>query len=189
MSWNRRRKKERKKCKANMEDLFAPDYFAKKLNRLAAQTDSKSFEPWEEARARYVEQRIEPLLDRYRQSDQDWFSDFNRRRGVCLHSSDLIFKLQRLNPHLFVQQQVNFPDDWRLYLDCGGRIQYLSAVPKGWMTEFSYGIMDDRNLPVEERRGWRTVVLLCLMKGALTWTQVLKSFGDPKDGYNDTRWQ
>src|SRR5690348_17418896 len=87
MSWNRRRKKERKKCKANMEDLFAPDYFAKKLNRLAAQTDSKSFEPWEEARARYVEQRIEPLLDRYRQSDQDWFSDFNRRSEE--HTSEL----------------------------------------------------------------------------------------------------
>jgi hypothetical protein len=57
------------------------------------------------------------------------------------------------------------------------------------MTEWSYSIVDDRNLPTEERRGWRTVVVYALLKGALSWDQVMAEFGDPSDGWNDYRWQ
>jgi len=49
--------------------------------------------------------------------------------------------------------------------------------------------VDDRDLPVEERRGWRTVLVYCLVKGAITWEQIMVEFGDPQDGFNDYRWQ
>jgi hypothetical protein len=61
-------------------------------------------------------------------------------------------------------------------------------MPKGWLTEFSYAMVDDRNLPTEERRGWRTVLIYCLMKGALSWKQVLTEFGEPEDAWNEERW-
>ena len=106
-----------------------------------------------------------------------------------MHSSDLIFRLQNLNPHIFVQDQINYPTDWGLYTSAMGRIQFLTGMPKGWLHEFSYALLDDRNLPVEEHRGWRTTVVYCLLKGAITWDQVLTEFGEPQDGFNDMRWQ
>ena len=90
--------------------------------------------------------------------------------------------------HNFVQQQYNFPDDWGLYSSALGRVQFLTGLPKGWMTEWSFALVDERDLPTEERRGWRTVVVYCLMKGAITWEQVLAEFGEPRDGFNEERW-
>jgi len=169
-------------------DLWSAEHFQQKQCERIAKMKPADFEPWEEARERYIAERIEPLLATYRQSDHDWFKDFNRRKGEVLHSSDLIFRLQRLNPHISVQSQVNFPSDWGLYSSALGRVQFLTGLPKEWLTEFSYAIVVDRDLPVEERRGWRTVLIYCLMKGAITWEQVLAEFGEPQDGWNEQRW-
>lgn len=169
-------------------DLWSADYFNQKSWQRVANAKPADFLPYDEAKEKYIAERIEPTLQTYRQSDHDWFKDFFRRKGEVLHSSDLIFRLQKLNPHIEVQQQYNFPDDWGLYSSALGRIQFLTGLPKGWLTEFSYALVDDRDLPLEERRGWRTVLVYCLMKGALTWEQVIAEFGEPKDGLNDQRW-
>lgn len=171
------------------DDFWSVDYFARKTQARFNAMQPKDWEPWEEARERYIETKIEPILQTYRQSDHSWFKDFSRRRGEVLHHSDLIFRLQKLNPHIFVQQQVNFPDDWGLYTAAFGCIQFLTGLPKGWLTEFSYALVDDRDLPIEERRGWRTVLVYCLLKGAITWEQVIVEFGEPQDGWNEARWQ
>jgi hypothetical protein len=169
-------------------DLWSPDHWEKKAWKRVQDSKPTDFEDWTEARERYAHDKIQPLLQMYRQSDHDWFKDFSRRRGESMHSSDLIFRIQKLNPHVFVQQQYNFENDWGLYLPVLGRIQYLSAVPKGYLTEFSYGIVDEQDLPVEEKRGWRTVLIMCLCKGALSWSQVVEEFGEPQDGWNEARW-
>jgi hypothetical protein len=170
-------------------DLWSPEHFEQKAFQRVQDNKAVEFEPWEEAKQRFVAERLEPLLDLYRQSDHDWFKSWNRRKGDVMHSSDLIFRLQTLNPHIFVQQQINFPDDWGLYTSQFGRVQFLTGLPKSWLTEFSYALVDERNLPLEERRGWRTVLIYCLLKGAISWEQVLAEFGEPQDGFNDERWQ
>lgn len=170
-------------------DLWSADYYNQKTWERVKNTKASDFEEWSEARERYIETKIEPLLAQYREADHDIFKDWARRRGEMLHSSDLIFRLQKLNPHILVQQQINFPDDWGLYSSAFGRIQFLTGLPKGWLTELSYALVDSRDLPTEERRGWRTVLVYCLMKGAITWEQVLVEFGEPNDGFNDARWQ
>ena len=169
-------------------DLWSSDHFERKSWQRVQEAKPQDFLPWDESKEKYIHDKIEPDLVRYRQSDHDWFKDFNRRRGVCMHSSDLIYRLQQLNPHIFVQQQINFPDDWGLYTSQLGRIQFLTGLQKGWLTEFSYALVDERDLPLEERRGWRTVIIYCLMKGAVTWEQVLAEFGEPQDGFNEQRW-
>ncbi len=171
-----------------MVDLWSPQYYEQKAWKRVHQFKSLDFEPWEEQRERYIETKIKPELHKYRQSDHDWFSNWSRRKGEVMHSSDLIHRLQLLNPHIFVQNQVNFPADWGLYSSQLGRVQFLTGLPRGWLTEFSFAIVDDRDLPVEEKRGWRTVLVYCLLKGALTWEQVLEEFGEPQDGFNETRW-
>lgn len=171
-----------------MLDLWGAEYYEQKMQRRIAMMKPEDFEPWDEARERFIAERIEPTLQTYRQSDHDWFKSWSRRKGEVRHSSDLIYRLQQLNPHLMVQNQINFPDDWGLYTSALGRIQFLTGFPKGWLTEFSYALVDDRDLPTEERRGWRTVLVYCLMKGAITWEQVLVEFGEPQDGLNEQRW-
>ena len=170
-------------------DLWSADYFRQKQIERIASMKPADFEPWEEARERYIAERIEPTLQMYRQSDHEWFADWSRRKGEVIHSSDLIYRLQQLNPHIVVQQQYNFPDDWGMYSTALGRIHFLTGLPKGWLTEFSYAFVDDRDLPTEERRGWRTCIIYALLKGAITWDQVLTEFGEPTDGFNDYRWQ
>lgn len=170
-------------------DLWSPEYYNQKTFERIQASRSTEFLPWEEAREKYIKTKIEPMLQLYRQSDHGWFRDWNRRRGEMIHSSDLIFRLQTLNVHIFVQQQINYPDDWGLYTSALGRVQFLTGMPKGWLTEFSYALVDERDLPTEERRGWRTAVIYCLMKGALTWEQVLGEFGEPSDAWNEMRWQ
>lgn len=169
-------------------DLWGPEHFEQKSWERVRDSKSTPFLPWEEAREKYITKKIEPMLATYRQSDHDWFKSFSRRKGEVMHSSDLIFRLQSLNPHISVQQQINFENDWGLYTSALGRIQFLTGLPKGWLTEFSYALVDNRNLPTEERRGWRTVLIYALLKGAVTWEQVLAEFGEPRDGYNEQRW-
>jgi len=169
-------------------DLWSPEHFAKKTWERVKNAKPQDFEPWDEAKERYIETKIEPMLQKYRETDQDWFSDFSRRRGECLHSSDLIFRLQKLNPHIFVQQQINYEDDWGLYSSAMGRIQFLTGAPKGWLTEFSWALMNEQNLPLAERRGWRTVLVYAMLKGAITWDAAISEFGEPQDGFNDARW-
>ncbi len=143
--------------------------------------------PPSEAFAKYKATKIEPLLDTYRLWDHNSFRDFHRRKGCVLHSSEFIFRLQELNPNISVSHQINFADDWGLYTDMVGGSIYLSGFPKGWLTEFSYCLVDDRNLPTEEKRGWRTVLIRLLGKGVLTWEQVVNEFGD-SEGFNSERW-
>jgi|ERR1035437_489241 hypothetical protein len=170
-------------------DLWSADHFKQKNWERIRTSKPNDFEPWEEARERYIAEKVEPMLQMYRQSDHDWFKSWHRRKGEMMHSSDLIYRLQQLNPHIAVQQQYNFENDWGLYATALGRVQFLTGLPKGWMTEFSYALVDNRDLPTEERRGWRTCLVYCLIKGAITWKQVLAEFGEPHDGFNDYRWQ
>lgn len=170
-----------------MIDLWSKEYYEAKAWARVAAAKPHDFEEWSEARERYIAERIEPTLQTYRMSDHNWFRDFNRRKGECIHASDLIFRLQNLNPHLIVQNQINFPD-WGLYTENLGRIQYLSGFSKSWLTEFSWTTVDDRDLPVEHKKGWRTVLVEVCSKGAVTWDQIMAEFGDPQDGFNEERW-
>ena len=172
-----------------MIDLWSQEYYNQKAFERVKGARNVQFEPYEEARDRYIETKIEPILQTYRQTDHDWFSDWNRRRGEMMHSSDLIFRLQKLNPHIFVQDQINFPTDWGIYTSALGRVQFLTGFPRGWLTEFSYAITDDRDLPTEEKRGWRTCLIYCIMKGALSFDEVVEEFGEPNDAWNEQRWQ
>lgn len=141
----------------------------------------------EEALEKYKATKIEPLHDTYRLWDHESFKDFERRKGMVLHSSEFIERVCRINPSIFVQHQLNFEGDWGLYLDILGRQVYLSGLSKGWLTEFSYTLVDERNLPTEERRGWRTVLMRLMSKGVMTWEEVETEFGN-SEGANSDRW-
>ena len=49
------------------------------------------------------------------------------------------------------------------------------------MSELSVVRFDERGTPIDEkRRGWRTAILQCILKGLLTEEQANREFGKPK---------
>jgi hypothetical protein len=154
---------------------------------LPSRFSEDDFLPHAEAMAKFKAERIEPQLDQYRLSDHKEFKDFERRKGAMVHSSRFLHRLRQIEPRLVVQQQIMFPDDWGLYLQRGSKLIFLSQVTKGWLTEFSYTLVDEKDLPSDPKWGWRTVLLRLMSKGVFTWEQVLKEFGNSQ-GANSDRW-
>jgi hypothetical protein len=156
-------------------------------NILPQHFDSDSFLPTDVALSKYKAEKIEPQLEQYRLFDHDSFKDFQRRKGQVIHSSRFILQLKKLIPMLVVQRQVNYENDWGLYLQRDNKLIFLCQVSKGWLTEFSYTTVDEKNLPDEPRWGWRHVLTRLMGKGVLSWDTVIKEFGN-STGVNAERW-
>lgn len=147
------------------------------------------FLPLEEALLKFKGERIEPQLETYRLYDHNDLKDFHKRSGQWMHSSELIHKVTSLNPRIFVEQQLNYPDQWGFYVDVLGKQKYVSGFPKGWLREFTAIIVDKRNLMEgEEIRGWRAVLVRLMSLGLLSWPQVTRVFGN-SEGPTAERWQ
>lgn len=147
------------------------------------------FLPLEEAILKFKGERIEPQLETYRLSDHNDLKDFHKRSGQWMHSSELIYRVMCLNPRIFVEQQVNYPDQWGFYIDVLGRQRYASGFPKGWLREFTAILVNDKNLMEgDEVRGWRHVLVRLMGLGLLSWAQVVKTFGN-SEGPTAERWQ
>lgn len=147
------------------------------------------FLPATEAFIRYHGEKIEPIYDTYRLSDHEMLRNLHMRAGRWMHASELILKVQRINPKIFIEQQLNYVDQWGFYLDVRGVQKYISGFDKHWMREFSAIHVDDRNLMFgDELRGWRTVLLRLLSFGAVEWKAVQRIFGD-SEGVNASRWR
>jgi len=147
------------------------------------------FLPRAEALLRYRQEKIEPMHEIYRLSDHNDLKDLVKRAGQWMHSSELIYRVQKLNPCVYVHQQVNYPDQWGFYVDVQSRLTYVSGFQKGWLREFTAILVDERNLMAgDELRGWRAVLLKLMEKGILRWEQVHRAFGD-SEGVNADRWR
>jgi len=127
------------------------------------------------------------LNDRYRLTDHAARKESWRKRG-WLHASEFILRIKRCNPNLFVQRQINFPNEWGFYADTHGSLTYLSGFRKGWVPEYSYTLTDEHDLDVEEVRGWRTCLVRLLRYGVITWEQVQREFGDVS-GNGGWKWR
>jgi hypothetical protein len=148
--------------------------------------DNDAFLTHEEAAIR-LRERNEQVHRGYRLSEHDVLKDKARRGGQWIHSSEFILKVLRLNPLVWVEHQINFPDDWGFYTSVQDKKVFVCQFPKGWMREFTAIDVDDRDLGTEKIHGWRQVLVSLIGKGVLTWEQVHKAFGDA-EGLNSDTW-
>lgn len=117
--------------------------------------------------------------------DQAAFKNDEARVGRTMPHSDLITKLQRLIPDLYVTAG-NIIGDLAFYQVAGSpqkkwgdnSFRYLFYCPTGVLPEFSQYEFDARDIPVrEKKRGWRTVLLRLIKSGLLTEEVCNKEFG------------
>lgn len=162
-------------------DLLTPEQIG---NIIAEGTPDACFQ---EAMARSQEKDAE-ILEKYYINDQADLANADARAGHRMHHSEFMLKVQHLNPEIFIEQQINFPDDLGFYtLDVAGVKRYLSSFPKGYIREFSYVVLDKQGLPCDEVRGWRTTLWRLLRVGMLSWPDVHRVFGEAQGAHRD-RW-
>lgn len=123
-----------------------------------------------------------------RHEDQDEFRKTDARWGKTLHTSDLLVKLHRLVPNLFIKEG-GIDGDLAMYIVAPGvradwdgkNYKYLGYVTYGTLPEYSiYEFNDKIDVMVrEEFRGWRTVLLRFIKADLLTEEQCDKEFGKP----------
>jgi hypothetical protein len=123
-----------------------------------------------------------------RHDDQDEFRKTYARRGRVMHTSDVLLKVRRHVPNLYVLEG-GIKGDLALYLTedqpqpkwVGKNYLYLGYIAYDWLPEFSlYEFDDNRDVMIREsERGWRTVLLQFIKQGVLTEQQCDKEFGKP----------
>ncbi len=109
------------------------------------------------------------------------YANQEERVGRVMHSSELITLLRKAGVTCFYKQHVH-PDKAVLLVSINdGPLQVGAWVQLGNCPELSMFNFDEHGAPLaEKRRGWRTVLLQLILKGALTEEQADKFFGKPK---------
>lgn len=129
----------------------------------------------------------------YRLTDHEELKDAKMRFGHPLSFVELIRRVRKINPALWVEDSINMPGHCGFYRykrpersDDPDK-EFLAAFPKTILPEFSIILTDAADLPIKEQRGWRTVLLRLIQQRALRIEDVLVAF-DEASGTVAKRW-
>jgi hypothetical protein len=126
-------------------------------------------------------------VEQYRYPDQDDFCNKERQMGKVLSSGELVSRILKMNKNLVVQDGNVFKQNISFYVVKDKQLQYTNAYcERGFVPEFTIMKEDAAGLPsIYPTWGWRTVLVRLLKFGAISWQQVLDTFGDVK--FSDSR--
>ena len=132
-------------------------------------------------------------------------ADEQQQQGRRLSRAELVRRIQKLNPKVFYEQSVRYPDQGGLYLDdirspYGKRL--VVGFPHDIVNEFSTVLTKPAVIPdltiaahwqkikqVDSRiPGWRTVLYKLLMEGLVTMNQIEREF-KISEGRSSQFWQ
>ena len=121
------------------------------------------------------------IAQEYQWVTPDEYANQEERVGRVMHSSELITLLRKAGVTCFYRQHLHF-DKAILDISIRGReLQIGCWVQQGNMPELSMFNFDHYGAPLaEKRRGWRTVLLQLILKGAITEETANRVFGQPK---------
>lgn len=119
------------------------------------------------------------MIDGQRYEDQESFKNAEKQMGKLMHSSELVRRIQKLNPDLIVEDSKAVSGCAGFYLVRNGVKEWTNAsFRKGHIPEFSIISTDTADLPTKIQYGWRTVLVRLLKCNAISWQQLLDTFGD-----------
>ena len=139
-------------------------------------------------------------LNRYRLDDHSELKNQTKRTGQMLYHTDLIRRIEKITHRkVWAEDSKNDRTVCGFYttgLDSNPLSdtyrkpvkKFICAFDKGPLPEFSHIITDERDLPIKEKRGWRTVLTRLLQANVITWPQVKYGFGDGQDHAAADRW-
>lgn len=135
-------------------------------------------------------QETDGMLMQYRLSDHEDLKNAEKRMGKPLMSSELILRIEKLtNKAVWAEDSYRDPDNVAGFYTIKKREKVLvCAFDKGPMPEYSIIMTDAADLPIKEKRGWRTVLTRLLQADVLTWSQVKYGFGEGMTHAAANRW-
>lgn len=140
-------------------------------------------------------------VKKQRHEDQEEFRLLEARRGRTLHASDLILKIHKLVPSLFITEG-GIVNHLAMYLVAdepqskwgGKNFKYFGGLEYAVLPEYDVWSFDEKidvGIRVEET-GWRNILLRFIREGLITEDQCHKSFGRPSgrgaDTWNKKLW-
>lgn len=127
--------------------------------------------------------------ERYRLSDQLELKDKAKRTGEMLFHTELIRRVEKItHRQVWAEDSIRDKEVAGFYTQKQGVKTYICAFDKGPLPEFSIITTDDRDMPIKEKRGWRTVLTRLMQAKVMTWPQVVYGFGDGIDHAASDRW-
>lgn len=120
-------------------------------------------------------------LARQRIPNQEDFKQVERRMGKRMLHSDFVRKVLALNRHLIYEDSLYCKGSGAFYLVRQGKKIYTGACFRtGWMQEWTTVETDTADLVTREglTYGWRQVLQRLLQQKALSYRQVVETFGD-----------
>ena len=132
--------------------------------------------------------KTDGMLAAQRWEDQDDFKNVQRQMGKSMASGELVLRISKLNGRLVVQDSLSMKGSAAFYyVNVDKSLKYTNAIfDKGIVPEFTIMRTDAADLPVYyPKYGWRTVVVRLLKGGYISYSQVLKHFGEVE--HHDSR--
>lgn len=132
--------------------------------------------------------------EHYRLSDQLELKNAAKRTGEQLFHTELIRRIEKItHRRVFAEDSRADKNVCGFYTSAvdkatGATVKrFICAFDKGPLPEFSIITTDARDLPIKEKRGWRTVLTRLMQAKVITWPQVVYGFGSG-DGQASDRW-
>ena len=124
-------------------------------------------------------QDTDAKLAQFRYPDQDSFKNRQKQTGKGMESSELVAKILKLNPRLFVEDSWGAPGCAGFYKTVDGEKKSTGAsFRKGFVPEFTIMGADSADLVTTFTWGWRRVLIMLLKSGDLSWAQINRVWGD-----------
>lgn len=134
----------------------------------------------------YIKEDRERLLQRTRNPEFEEMTG-ERRLGHVMHSNEFIGRLKKILPNLVVWPGLR-GNDLSLYRVYGEQVDFICWCAQRYLPEFSIVEFNKDRQPINEIRGWRTVLIRVIKFGLLSEQQVEKEFGRPTNPQEARFW-
>lgn len=157
--------------RAFLEESGLEDMDASRLRKTMLSAD--------EAVAAKTEQMEDLRIRKSRKHDWDEYVDARRRWGYARHHSDILARLHRLIPNLYVDdgfvrntlslyiwdRNQPFEINDKVNLKIGGTVN-IGWMQKGWSPEYEIDLPNDVGVAVRQIRGYRTLLMRLMTRRA-----------------------
>ena len=164
-----------------------------------------------EALAAKTEQLEDIRIRKSRKPDWDEYVDARRRWGYARHHSDILARLHRLIPNLYVadgftrntlslyiwDRNQPFEINDKVNVKVGGTVT-VGWIQAGWSPEYEFDLVNDVGVAVRQIRGYRTALMrmMCRREAAtfmprplFTEEAAMEEFGHPTNGETASRYR
>jgi hypothetical protein len=136
---------------------------------------------------------------------QDELQQIERSAGPRIHTSELIKRLQKINPGIHVKdgkwgsvalyykkKRFEYKESDFFETPPNGEFfthhKYVGGFELGWLPEWGHVTVDSSNVALHEVRGWRSVLISLIKAKVISYQAAITEFGNPVGDKRSRFW-